>query len=105
MSYKVTAPLVIIPNADGVGGDWYGYKDAVVPVGLNDARCEQLAKEGMLEKVSAAKASDDLAGEQGPPAKSASKGDWEAYARSQGASDEDLAGATKDDLIAQYGGE
>jgi hypothetical protein len=50
-SYKVTAPLVIIANADGTSGDWYGYVDAVVPAGLNDERCKQLAKEGMLAKV------------------------------------------------------
>jgi hypothetical protein len=50
MSYKVTAPLVIIPNADGVSGDWYGYVNAPVPAGLNDARCETLAKEGLLSQ-------------------------------------------------------
>jgi hypothetical protein len=54
MSYKVTAPLVIIASADGVAGDWYGYDGALVPVGLNDERCKVLAKEGMLEKVSTA---------------------------------------------------
>lgn len=99
MSYKVTAPLVIIANADGKSGDWYGYVDAIVPAGLNDERCKQLAVEGMLEEVSETEA-DDAAG---PPAKSASKGDWEAYARSQGATDEDLAGKTKDDLVDAYG--
>ena len=55
MSYKVTAPLVIIANADGKGGDWYGYDGAVVPEGHNDDRCEQLVKEGQLEKVAEAK--------------------------------------------------
>lgn len=101
MSYKVTAPLVIIANDDGTSGDWYGYVDAVVPQGLNDKRCEQLVEEGMLEKVSASEA--DSSASDGPPAKSASKGDWEAYARSQGATDADLEGKTKDDLVDAYG--
>lgn len=51
MSYKVTAPLVIIPNADGKSGDWYGYQDAIVPEGHNDERCKQLLKEKFLEVV------------------------------------------------------
>jgi hypothetical protein len=50
MSYKVTAALVIIPNADEVSGDGYFYKDAIVPDGWNAERCKVLAKEGMLEK-------------------------------------------------------
>ncbi len=51
MSYEVTAPLVIIPNVDGKSGDWYGYVGSPVPTGLNDARCEVLAAEGMLKEV------------------------------------------------------
>lgn len=50
MAYKVTAPLVIIRNAE-TGADWYGYDKAIVPTGLNDERCKQLATEGLLEKV------------------------------------------------------
>lgn len=58
MGYKVTAPLVVIANADGKSGDWYGYEGALVPAGLNDDRAKQLADEGMLEKVKAEKAAD-----------------------------------------------
>lgn len=58
MSYKVISPLVIVPNADGVNGDGYFYKDAVIPAGFNDKRCESLVKDGMLEKVKAEKAAD-----------------------------------------------
>lgn len=67
MGYKVTAPLVIIPNADGLSGDWYGYVDALVPRGLNDERCELLAKDGMLEKVPDGKSDkvDDILAEVG----------------------------------------
>jgi hypothetical protein len=97
MSYKVTAPLVVIANADGTSGDWYGYTDSVVPEGWNDERCKQLVDEGFLVK------SDDD-GQVKKPAKSASKGEWEAYARSQGATDDDLDGKSKDDLVDAYGG-
>lgn len=62
MSYKVTAPLVIIANDDQTSGDWYGYVDAVVPEGWNDERCKQLVKEDMLEQVSAPKATTKSAG-------------------------------------------
>ncbi|MFF9910622.1 hypothetical protein [Streptomyces sp. NPDC013457] len=41
----------------------------------------------------------------GPPAKSASKGDWVAYAVSQGADQAEAEKATKDDLISAYGGD
>lgn len=46
---------------------------------------------------------EHLLGSDGPPAKSALKPEWEAYARSQGASDADLDGKSKDDLINAYG--
>ena len=32
------------------------------------------------------------------------KGHWEAYARSQGATDAELEGVTKEDLVTTYGG-
>jgi hypothetical protein len=51
MSFQVTKPLVIIPNADGVSGDWYGYVGAIVPDGLNDDRCKTLAAKGLLVEI------------------------------------------------------
>lgn len=53
MNYKVTAPLVIIPAADGTSSDWYGYAGAVVPQGHNDERVKVLAEEGFLAEVKA----------------------------------------------------
>lgn len=44
------------------------------------------------------------AAEGGAPAKSASKDEWVAYAVSQGADEVEADAATKDDLIALYGG-
>jgi hypothetical protein len=40
--------------------------------------------------------------QDGPPPRSAEKPAWVEYARSQGASDEELQG-TKEELIAKYG--
>lgn len=51
MSYIVTAPLVIIPNADLTSGDGYFYEGALVPGDWNSARCKELAKEGMVAKA------------------------------------------------------
>lgn len=105
MGYKVITPLVIVGPSEKSGDDGandgprYFYEHGVIPAGFNDERCKELVEEGMLEEVSDAEAG----GDDGPPAKSASKGDWEAYARSQGAEDDDLDGKTKDDLIAAYG--
>jgi len=59
MPYKVTSPLVIVPNADGENGSGYFYEDAVIPDGFNDKRCDQLVKDGMLEKVKAEKVKAD----------------------------------------------
>ncbi|RDZ49311.1 hypothetical protein C5C07_20385 [Haloferax sp. Atlit-4N] len=58
MPYKVTSPLVIVPNDDGVSGDGYFYQDAVIPDGFNDKRCKELVKDGMLEKATADSGSD-----------------------------------------------
>lgn len=49
MSYKVTAALAIVPNANGVDSDGYFYEKAVIPDGFNDERSAQLANEGMVE--------------------------------------------------------
>lgn len=41
----------------------------------------------------------------GPPAKSATKGEWVAYAVSQGADEAEAEKTTKDELISAYGGD
>ena len=40
---------------------------------------------------------------EGAPAKSANKGEWETFARAQGATDADLDGLSKDAMIERYG--
>lgn len=93
MAYRVKAPLATYRVA---GQLLYGYEGAVLPDGVDRAEVEHLLDAGLIEEVG----SDE---QDGPPAKSASKGDWESFARSQGATDVDLEGMTKDDLVAAYG--
>jgi hypothetical protein len=61
MSYKVTAPLVIVSPSDadptdngGNAGPRYFYEGGVILDGYNDDRCDELVEEGLLEKLSAA---------------------------------------------------
>lgn len=95
-AYKVTGPLATPYLEDGAR--IYIYEGGILPDGLREGEVERLVDLGLVEETDVAP--ED---EAGPPAKSASKADWEAYARSQGASDDDLEGQTKDDLIASYG--
>lgn len=76
------------------------YKDGEVPSGADPAHVKLLVDRGLLvEKVDDADKDTD-----GPPAKSANKADWVEYAVSQGADRDEAEKATKDDLVAQYGG-
>ncbi len=53
------------------------------------------------------KPADDKPGEfgdDGPPAKSASKADWVDYAVTRGLSQADAEASTRDDLVARFGG-
>lgn len=64
---------------------------------------EQITNDAVWgDKVSAAAA--DAADADGPPAKSAGKPTWVAYAVAQGADEAEADAATKDDLIDRYGG-
>lgn len=104
MSYEVTSPLVIVRNADGEGGDGYFYEGATIPSGYNDERCDELVEDGMLEEVDG---SSDVVDEDKAPAKSASKGDWVAYATHEARGDDQLTeeeanGLTKDELVERF---
>lgn len=106
MSYKVTCPLVIVPNADGVNGDGYFYKDAVIPAGFNDERCKVLVKDGMLEGHTPEQAAESLDPNKAP-AKSAAKGDWVVFASAvergdDRLSEEDANALTKEQLVELF---
>jgi hypothetical protein len=100
-AYKVTGPLAT-PYLE-TGERIYLYEGAFLPSNVREGEADRLVDLGLVTEVDVDEedGTEDSAG--GPPAKSASKADWEAYARSQGATDDDLDGATKDDLIASYG--
>lgn len=100
-NHTVTAPLVVLRQQDG--SRVHLYQGAPVPDTADSEHVDQLVELGMLGKAETAVAAASGEAPAGPPAKSASKADWEAYARSQGATDADLDGATKDDIVAIYG--
>lgn len=56
MSYKVVATAAVIP--DEKGSFHHFYEGAVLPDSLDQGRVKQLAEEGVLEKVKAAKSED-----------------------------------------------
>src|SRR6201988_5570857 len=101
-TYLVTAPFVnaTVEDDNGAKVTLAFYRDQTIENAVEGDHLDKLVRAGYVEKASGSKASSS---DDGGPAKSAPKGDWEAYARSQGASDEDLEGATKDDIIATYG--
>jgi len=70
------------------------------PVEVPDRHVALWAERGWLE-VDEDQAPAD-SGPQ-PPSSSASKADWVAYAVSQGVSEENAKGATKDELVARFG--
>lgn len=105
-SYRVVAEYVTLKVKDqnGVFVIVGFYKGGIVSAEIEKDSLEHHLDQGMLEEVLV---SDEGVVSEGSsdeaPAKSAPKADWEAYARSQGASDADLEGVTKDDLVATYG--
>lgn len=93
----------------------YVHRGEPVPEGASAEELKRLEDEGYIVKGQVGDVIEDDSdssegsgdtgdsGSDEAPAKSASKADWEAYARSQGATDEDLKDATKDGLVAKYG--
>lgn len=94
--YTSAVPLTMVRTVEGSYSNVL--QDEQIPGEIvHPDDLKRLVRKGFLVEVEATEEPS------GPPAKSASKGDWEAYARSQGATDEDLDGATKEDLVATYG--
>ena len=72
MGYQVIAPLALVAPAaksgdlsDANGGPRYFYEKAVIPDGFNDERCDELVKDGLLEKVKG-DAPADTSGSENP---------------------------------------
>lgn len=97
MGHVVTAPLVIVKDAEGA--QQYHYKDAVLPSYVKAADLKRLVEDGLVEKV-AETAAAPAASEQ--PAGNASLEAWSDFAKSKGATEGDLEGKTRDQLREQY---
>lgn len=97
-AYRVTAGAVVAQTEGSEGSERYFYRGSILS-GVSAGEAARLLGLGLVETVEEI----DSDGAEKVPAKSASKADWEAYARAQGATDEDLDGKTKDDLVATYG--
>lgn len=99
MAYTVTAAAAVVHMKGG--RQIYLAQGAPVPEGVEPDHLEHLSTAGIISKV------DD--GTDGPPARSASKAAWVAFAESQADGDADklalIADASKEELIAEFGGE
>jgi hypothetical protein len=80
------------------------YKDGGVPDGADPAHVQLLVDRGLLASADAEHEPEPAQPEAPkPPAKSANKDEWVAYAESQGTSHDDAEALTKDQLIEQFG--
>lgn len=98
MSKIVKAPLVIAKREDG--SDVYVYAGSPLPDGLAKGEVGRLAD--YLEADDAPAEGDSEPGSE-QPAGNASLEEWQEFARTQGATDADLDGKSRNDLRDQYG--
>lgn len=101
-TYTVTAPLVIVRDTDGASH--HVYQGGVIGSGFDGEHVKQLLEGGMIAKSDAPDpGADDTDGEpvtfDGPPAKSADKATWEAYAIHRGFTAEEIDGLKKPELV------
>lgn len=96
MSYRVTAPCVIAHDRGGHA--YHAYDTAIIPW-LPDEEAERWLDEGQIEVVDGSAVS-----EAGPPAKTAPKADWVAFAVTKGADADEAEALTKQELVELYGG-
>ena len=96
MSYRVVVPCVIAKDQGGHSHHYY--EGAVIPW-LNDAQAKHLVDENLVVEVEGGDSPGD-----GPPAKTAPKADWVAFAVSKGADPAEAEALTKPDLVDLYGG-
>lgn len=109
--YEVISPLVIV--RDETGASHYLYTGAHVPDYVTDERIKELADEKHIRKVGssvqpkleadAEAARADVAKADEAPAKNGSLEAWQKFAASKGATEADLEGKGRDDLVAAYG--
>lgn len=110
-SYQVTARLVVAHLE--AGSYVHVYEGGVLPDDVDEAQLEQLLAQKMVAEVAdevvdaeiIEEDEDEDEPEDEDPAKpggNASLEEWQAYARSQGASDADLEGVSRNELRDRY---
>ena len=106
-AYRVVAPYVTLKVKDEVGSVVIrGYYAGAVVVVEDEAQAKAQADLGLLEEVKAQ--AEPKAPKSEAPAGNASREAWADYARTKGATDEDLkdpaeGGMSRDDLRTLYG--
>lgn len=91
MAHVVTAPLVQAKRSDG--SYVHVYEGGLLPSDVDEDQLQHLLESDMVEASDDPAASED---DDGRPAKSAHKADWEAFAASVGI---DTDGLTKEEII------
>jgi hypothetical protein len=96
-TYKVTAPLVQVRRTDG--SYVHVYEGGVLPDEADPEHVKQLLDGKMIASGGSSESADD--GDT-RPAGNASHDEWAAYAVSQGMSEEEAAGKSRDELRDLY---
>lgn len=96
-AYQVTGPLVIAKKEDG--GDLHLYEGAIVG-GQSDDWVKRHLALGLICKSDAPEPVEPEG--DGKPAGNASLEAWQDYAKTQGHTDDDLDGLSRDDIRALF---
>jgi len=102
MGYVVSSPLVIA--ADDSGRQHYFYDGMPLPASITQDELDRLAADGMITEVADVEPPEEVPAD-GAPKGNASRDEWAAYAKSQGAPDEETkdGGLSQTELRAKYG--
>lgn len=102
MTYKVTAPLVIVK--DNKGSMHHIYEGGLLPENADGEHVKLLLADKMVVKAKADEAPAEPKAD-GAPKGNASRAEWAEFAKSQGAPDEETAdgGLSQSELRDKYG--
>lgn len=93
MSYRVTGACVLAKDREGQ--THHVYENGLISW-LSDEQAKHLLDQKLVEEV-------DGAADDSPPAKTAPKADWVAFAVAKGADEAEAEGLTKQELQDLYG--
>lgn len=100
MSYRVIVPCVLARDKEGKVHE--RYQDAVIDW-LDDDQKRHFLDAELVEKVASPTVIEEADADDGPPARTALKEDWVAFAVSKGADEAEADGLTKQELQDLYG--